>query len=150
MVKSRGFTIVELVVVVLVLSALVVIGGLAWRSARDNARNLTMRNDVVIIKDAIERYYDDNGEYPLPSGCTYNAADARRCSNGELGSILVPDYLESLPKDNSDNHFEYAAERDNGSFKDRYGIRVPSGASYCKSGKNMKTDWWSSAPECDF
>ncbi|PID33109.1 hypothetical protein CR969_02510 [Candidatus Saccharibacteria bacterium] len=150
MVKNRGFTIVELAVIILVLAILVTVSGLAWRNARDNARNLAMQNNVALIKDAIDKYYDDNGEYPLPSGCAYNAADARRCSNGELASILVPDYLESLPKDNSDAHFEYAAERKNSSLEDRYAIRVPNGASYCKSGKNMKTGWWSSAPECNF
>ena len=150
--KRHGFTIVELVVVIVIIGILTTLGGLAWRSTRDDAVLTKQQNDVIILKDAVEKYYRDNGEYPIPTvTCATNSADNKVCNNGDLATILVPKYIDEIPKDKNGSNFQFAVQRENPSTQDRYGFRVlVSGTSYCKSGKNMLAGWWSSAPECDF
>ncbi len=150
--KQNGFTIVELVVVIIVIAILATLGGLAWRTSREDAKNSQQKTDVIRLKNAVDKYYRDNGEYPIPTvTCATNSADNKVCNNGELATILVPKYIDEIPKDKNGSNFQFAVQRENPSTQDRYGFRVlVSGTSYCKSGKNMLADWWSSAPECDF
>ena len=150
--KQNGFTIVELVVVIIVIAILATLGGLAWRTSREDAKNSQQKTDVIRLKNAVDKYYRDNGEYPIPTvTCATNSADYKVCNNGELATMLVPKYIDEIPKDKNGSNFQFAVQRENPSTQDRYGFRVlVSGTSYCKSGKNMLAGWWSSAPECDF
>ncbi|MEQ1891220.1 MAG: type II secretion system protein [Planctomycetota bacterium] len=65
--KSRGFTLVELVVVISILAILsgVLVPRVSshLKAARD-ARRLT---DIKAVREAIEQYYVDKGSYPAPN-----------------------------------------------------------------------------------
>lgn len=150
--KRHGFTVVELIVVIVVIGILTTLGGLAWRSTRDDAILTKQQNDVIILKDAVEKYFRDNGEYPIPTvTCATNSANSKICNNGELASMLVPKYIEALPKDKDGNNFYYAVERKNSGTQDRYAFRVPLKTGYCKIGKNVSSSWWGTATgACDF
>ena len=150
--KRYGFTIIELIVVIVIIGLLTTLGGLAWRSTRDDAILTKQQNDVIILKDAVEKYYRDNGEYPIPSAtCATNSTNYKVCSNGELASMLVPKYIDTLPKDKDGNNFPYAVERKASSTQDRYAFRVPLKSDYCKTGKNYSASWWGTAAgACSF
>ena len=62
--KKAGFSILEIVVVVVVIAffAMLIIPGLISGPAR--ARDATRKNDLRLIKSALENYYNQAGTYP--------------------------------------------------------------------------------------
>lgn len=62
--KSHGFTIVEIIVTVMVISVLTSITVIAYNQVQQDARDTTRRGNVAIISAALEKYYEKNGEYP--------------------------------------------------------------------------------------
>lgn len=116
MIKSKsGFTIVELLIVIVVLAILAAISIVAYNGVQERARNAQREQDIKTIAKALEMYYLDEGAYPSTS-CTPTPA-WRECpspkkintawattSDGSwsiLEHMLVPKYLSSLPKDPS-------------------------------------------------
>ncbi len=96
----RGFTLIEMLVVVLIISVLAVLGLSSYRSANRNARDARRKADLEQVRSALEMYRTDKGYYP--GGDT-----AVNCSNmnnwnglaGELAPASGTKYMESLPKD---------------------------------------------------
>jgi len=83
----RGFTLVELMVVVCIISFLIVLGYLLTRSAMLKALDGKKKADIDKIQKAVEEYEKDNDCYPLPSDII--------C---EPGTGLQP-YLSKIPCD---------------------------------------------------
>jgi type IV pilus assembly protein PilA len=61
---KKGFTVVELLVTIVVLSVLAAISIPIFASYRINAYNSTALSDLKNVKSQIELYYHDNGFYP--------------------------------------------------------------------------------------
>jgi prepilin-type N-terminal cleavage/methylation domain-containing protein len=83
-VKKRGFTIIELLVVLLLISLLLGIGSLALGQARRSSRDARRINDVIQIAQAIDQSASSNGgAYPRNQGSNKGqaAAEARMCAN---------------------------------------------------------------------
>lgn len=64
----QGFTIVEVVTAIFIIAVLAVITVLSYNTVQAQARDSKRQSDVTIMLNALERYYDKNGEYP--TGCT--------------------------------------------------------------------------------
>lgn len=62
--KRRGFTLVELVVVVLVLGIIAAIAAPKMFDTANDARDSSAMQSLSIIRDAIELYRASNGAYP--------------------------------------------------------------------------------------
>src|SRR5258708_37424361 len=67
--KSRrynqdGFTLIEIMVVILILGLLATIVVQSLRGAADKAKNTKAQADMAELKTALDRYYLDNGFYP--------------------------------------------------------------------------------------
>lgn len=62
--QKRGFTIIELTVVVVVLIILLTISAAGVRVYLADARNDQRASKMMILSEALERYYDAKGEYP--------------------------------------------------------------------------------------
>ena len=62
-----GFTLVELIVVMAVIALLATIGIVAYESIMRDTHDEKRRNDITALSHELEKYYDNNGEYP--PGC---------------------------------------------------------------------------------
>lgn len=62
--KKRGFTLVELLIVMAVIAILIGIAIPSFRGMQAEANRTKAEGDVRVIKIAIESYYKNNGTYP--------------------------------------------------------------------------------------
>src|SRR3990172_10027955 len=62
--RQRGFTLVELLVVVAIIAILVSVGAVSYSTAQRNARNAQRASDLNKIALALEEFYSDHGFYP--------------------------------------------------------------------------------------
>lgn len=69
-----GFTIVEVIIVVIVVGILASLGIFAFTQVQMNARNDERASDATIISSALEEYYRENSVYPTCSQMTQSAA----------------------------------------------------------------------------
>jgi general secretion pathway protein G len=63
-----GFTIVELIIVVVVISVIATIIAVSYGTSQQKARNATRITDLKRMQDAVETYRAQNGIYPSTSG----------------------------------------------------------------------------------
>lgn len=61
---SQGFTILELMVVIAIISILTAIAFVSIGRIQKEARDKDRDSDTTIIMNAMEKFYDKNGEYP--------------------------------------------------------------------------------------
>src|SRR5216684_2145044 len=62
--NQDGFTLIEIMVVILILGLLATIVVQSLRGAADKAKKTKASADLAEIKTALDRYYLDNGYYP--------------------------------------------------------------------------------------
>lgn len=68
--RAQGFTIVEVIVVVIVVGILATLGTFSFIRVQQNVRNDERTTDVMVISDALERYYEKHSVYPSCSTMT--------------------------------------------------------------------------------
>ena len=91
--KRTGFTIVELLIVIVVIGILAAITVVAYNGIQQRARVATSLSDLKHINTAIQMYHADHGSYPTTSG-------AWRGLQRDANYIpeLVPKYMSALPQ----------------------------------------------------
>lgn len=92
---KRGFTIVELLIVIVVIAILAAITIVAYNGVQERARFAVYRSDINTINKAILMYYADNGVYP--GGSTQNCWTNLSTGTGDFITGLVPKYLPKIP-----------------------------------------------------
>lgn len=102
--RISGFTIVELLIVVVIIAILAAVTAVAYNGIQARSRDSQRKQDVATIKKALELYYIDNGRYPngsCASGCKINSSWSSTSDGSwpNLESQLVPTYLSRLPQD---------------------------------------------------
>jgi type II secretion system protein G len=60
----RGFTLIELLLVLFIVALLASLVGPAVSGGIQRARESTLREDLRVVRKAIDHYYADNGAYP--------------------------------------------------------------------------------------
>ena len=102
----RGFTIVELLVVIVVIGILAAIVIVAYSGVTARAQYSMMRQDMTSIRKLLELYKTDRNAYPDSAGCVNTSGETNYQSGwcgfdqGQANSFipgLVPTYAPRLP-----------------------------------------------------
>ncbi len=105
---QRGFTLVELLVVISILGVLVSVTLVAFRSSQGRGRDAERKSDLKQISSALELYFSDYGKYPDDSGGQIQGCSGNPCT---WGSGTFTDgktvYFKVVPKDPSDFSYFY-------------------------------------------
>jgi prepilin-type N-terminal cleavage/methylation domain-containing protein len=94
---TSGFTIIELLVVVIVIGILSTISLISFNRYQANSRDSQRASRVTILAEALEKYYDKNGEYP---SCAAMMASASTLTTTTLPG-LQPSVLLTPQADSS-------------------------------------------------
>lgn len=74
---SQGFTLVELLIVVIILAVLAAVVFPQFSSSTNDAKSAALQSNLANIRSAIEFYYQEHGEYPGA-----NIATGATCGTG--------------------------------------------------------------------
>jgi general secretion pathway protein G len=132
--SEEGFTLIELMVVILIIGLLATIVVQNLKGATDKAKRIKAQADISALKTALDRYYLDNGSYPTSDqGIT---ALVSAPANGKVPADYPPGgYIEKIPNDPWGNPYVYQSDGDNYVLKS-YGADGVEGGS----GKNADID----------
>ena len=108
-VDSKGFTLVEMVIVLFIVGILVAIVLGTGRNAVYNSRVTAARADLHLIADALDRYYLRFGNYPPPETKTGVASNNKGNDGGasieKIPSILPLSFHRKTLDGNEDFYF---------------------------------------------
>ena len=80
--REGGFTLVELLIVISLISILAAMGLVQYRNSVMSSKEAVLRTDLFRMRDAIDQYFADKGKYP-----------------SALDSLVSEGYLRKLPED---------------------------------------------------
>ncbi len=89
---SKGFTIVELLVVIVVIGILAAITIVSYTGISSKANTASIQSDLNNAKKQLNLYFVDNGAYPASldgSNCPVSPVDIRYCLKPSSGTTLV-------------------------------------------------------------
>ena len=81
-VNERGFTLIELIIVVAIIGILAVIAIPQFKTAPQKAREAVLKSDLHTLREAIDQYFADKARYPE-----------------SLEALVEAGYLREVPKD---------------------------------------------------
>ncbi len=102
--RSTGFTLVEIMVVVVILGILAVLIVPRVLGRSDEARQAAARHDIATLMQSLKLYKLDNGRYPTNEQGLQ--ALVTKPANAPVPSNWKP-YLDKLPKDPWGNVYQY-------------------------------------------
>jgi len=102
--RSSGFTLVEIMVVVVILGILAVLIVPRVLGRSDEARQAAAKHDIATLMQSLKLYRLDNGRYPT-SDQGLQALVTKPTSAPEPGNWKP--YLDKLPKDPWGNPYQY-------------------------------------------
>jgi general secretion pathway protein G len=85
--SARGFTLLELMIVMAIMGVLITIAVPNLKSSITRAREAVLREDLFQMRDALDQFYADNGKYPA------------RLEDLVSQSEKSKSYLRGIPKD---------------------------------------------------
>jgi len=79
---NAGFTLVELLIVISLISILAAMGLVQYKNSVVSTKEAVLQTDLFRMRDAIDQYYADKGKYP-----------------SSLDSLVSDGYLRKIPED---------------------------------------------------
>jgi prepilin-type N-terminal cleavage/methylation domain-containing protein len=127
--SQRGFTLVELLIVLSLVSILAAMGVVQYRNSVLLGREAVLRRNLFAMRDAIDQYYADKNKYPA-----------------SLDALVSDGYLRKIPEDpmtrTADTWQTVPAEPDPANPSDAPGIYdVKSGAQGQGLDGSNYSDW---------
>ena len=80
--NARGFTLVELLVVISLISILAAMALVNYRNGVVRSQESVLKTDLFRMRDAIDQYYADKGKYPA-----------------SLDALVTDGYMRAVPED---------------------------------------------------
>lgn len=106
--RKRGFTLIEVLLVILILGMLATVAVLSFRGVRQGAKIDTTKLKLRTLKTALENYNMHVGDYPTEEQGGLKALITRPTfEDEEKTKKWRGPYLEELPKDAWDQEFHY-------------------------------------------
>lgn len=62
--STKGFTLIEMLVVMAVIALLLTIALPKYFGSLDRSKEVSLRQNLSVMRDAIDKYYGDRGQYP--------------------------------------------------------------------------------------
>lgn len=62
--NQKGFTIIEMLTVIAIIGILASIAAPSFQRSVIRAKEASLRNSLFVLRDVIDQYYADHGEYP--------------------------------------------------------------------------------------
>jgi len=79
---DRGFTLIELLVVLAIIATLLSLALPRYFHSVEHAREAVLRQNLATLRDALDKYYGDTGQYP-----------------NNLQDLVTRKYLRAIPVD---------------------------------------------------
>ena len=99
-IKNKGFTMVELLVVISIIGILATLLLANYNATRSRARDVQRKSDLRNIQTALRIYYNDEGEYPTSGAAgSIKGCDGASCAWGEPFVGIGTTYMSVLPAD---------------------------------------------------
>lgn len=80
--RLRGFTLIELLVVMAIIATLLTLALPRYFGSIDKSKEVTLMQSLTVMRDAIDKFYSDNGRYP-----------------DQLADLVEKRYLRAVPVD---------------------------------------------------
>jgi len=80
--ERRGFTLLELLVVMAIIATLLTIAAPRYFRSLQRSREAVLMQDLVTLRESIDRFYGDSGQYPQT-----------------LAALVEKHYLRAIPVD---------------------------------------------------
>lgn len=119
----KGFTLIELLVALALVGLMVSIAAPRYFSNIDRTKEDVLREDLYLLRDALDKYYADNNVYPT-----------------ELDDLVKKKYLRAIPRDpftNSSRSWVLSVTEDDPSGP----VSVRSGAPGTGRDNTRLQDW---------
>jgi prepilin-type N-terminal cleavage/methylation domain-containing protein len=114
--KKRGFTLMELLIVIAIIGILISISVASYGSAQKKGRDARRHGDMNALRNAWDQYYaDNNGNYPSGSACGWVLNPAPGVN---IGPAYLPGGYPVDPKSGAE-------------YRLTVGWRACSASSYC-------------------
>jgi len=128
-VRERGFTLVELLVVISLISILAAMGLVQYKNSITRTEESVLKTDLFRVRDAIDQYYADKGKYPA-----------------SLDALVSDGYMRKIPEDpfthSADSWQTIPAEADPNNPSSEPGIyNLKSGAQGTGLDGTNYSDW---------
>jgi general secretion pathway protein G len=80
--RSNGFTMIELMVTLAIVATILTVAAPRYFGNIDKTKESVLREDLYILRDAIDKYYADKNRYP-----------------NELNDLVTAKYIRKIPVD---------------------------------------------------
>jgi general secretion pathway protein G len=127
--KNRGFTLIEVLIVITLIAILASIGMPMYQNSVKRSREAVLKEDLWRMRDVISQYYADKNKYPA-----------------SLQDLVSEGYLRTVPEDpftgSTDTWITVPAEPDPSNPSSQPGIQdVKSGAEGTALDGSSYADW---------